>query len=166
MIVSMISAMAQDRVIGLNGSMPWHLPADLAHFKRSTMGCPVIMGRKTFDSIGRPLPGRKNIVLTRSGELSLPGCEVVSSFDDALVLVSNEDEIFIIGGQQLYQQALPQSQRLYLTHIDAKFDGDTFFPDYFHSDWQQRSSEEHSADKENPWPYRFELLERMAMSNK
>lgn len=165
MIVSMISAMAQNRVIGLNGSMPWHLPADLAHFKRCTMGCPVIMGRKTFDSIGKPLPGRKNIVLTRSDKLSLPGCELVNSLGDALAMVSNETEIFIIGGQQLYQQALSLSHRLYLTHIDAQLDGDTYFPDYSHSDWQQLSLEAHPADEKNAWPYRFEVLQRMAMFN-
>lgn len=164
MIVSMIAAMAQDRVIGLNGLMPWHLPADLAHFKRSTMGCPVIMGRKTFNSIGRPLPGRKNIVLTRSESLSLNGCEVVSNLAGALALVSDQPEIFIIGGQQLYQQALPLAQRLYLTHIDAQFDGDTYFPDYSHTDWRQANLEAHPADEKNAWPYRFEMLERVSTS--
>ena len=112
MIVSMIAAMARGRVIGLNGSMPWHLPADLAHFKRSTMGCPVIMGRKTFDSIGRPLPGRKNIILSRSEGLSQEGCISVNTLDAAFSLVSEEAEVFIIGGQQLYQQALPLAERI------------------------------------------------------
>jgi len=166
MIVSMISAMSHDRVIGLNGGMPWHLPADLANFKRSTMGCSVIMGRTTYDSIGKPLPGRKNIVLSRSPELSLAGCEVVGSLDDALELVKHEQEVFIIGGQQVYQQALSLAERLYLTHIEAKFEGDTFFPDYTSIDWTQLSSKKHPADEKNPYPYRFEVLERVPTTSK
>lgn len=162
MIISMISAMGHDRVIGLNGSMPWHLPADLSHFKRSTMGCPVIMGRKTFDSIGKPLPGRRNIVLTRSSELLFPGCDIVSSLTDGLELVKNEAEVFIIGGQQLYQQGLPLSQRLYLTHIAGTFEGDTYFPNYSHIDWRQISLEQYEADAVNPWSYHFEVLERVS----
>ena len=165
MIISMISAMAQDRVIGLNGTMPWHLPADLAHFKRSTMGCPVIMGRKTFDSIGRALPGRKNIVLSRSNEFGLNGCDVVSNLESALALVSDENEVFIIGGQQLYEQALPLAHRLYLTHIDAQFEGDTFFPDYNPIEWAQLSLDKHSADEKNSWSYRFEILERVSTTS-
>ncbi|MGB1309879.1 MAG: type 3 dihydrofolate reductase [Leucothrix sp.] len=162
MIISMISAMAQNRVIGLDGKMPWHLPADLAHFKRSTMGCPVIMGRKTFDSIGRPLPGRMNIVLSRSAGLSLSGCEVVATLDNAFELVKGEEEVFIIGGQQLYQQALPLAQRLYLTHIDAQFEGDTYFPDYTQICWSQSLIKAHLADEKNAWPYQFEILERVS----
>ena len=161
MIVSMIAAMAKDRVIGLNGSMPWHLPADLAHFKRSTMGCPVIMGRKTYDSIGRPLPGRENIVLSRSSSLQIEGCVVVSTLESALTKLSDSSEVFIIGGQQLYQQAFPLADRLYLTHIDAEFEGDTFFPDYSEIQWDQSSIEIHLADPKNVWPYRFEILERV-----
>jgi dihydrofolate reductase len=161
MIVSMIAAMAKDRVIGLNGSMPWHLPADLAHFKRSTMGCPVIMGRKTYDSIGRPLPGRENIVLSRSSSLKLKGCVVVSTLEDALSKLGDASEVFIIGGQQLYQQALPLADRLYLTHIDAEFEGDTFFPDYSGIQWKQLSIESLSGDEKNAWPYRFEILEKV-----
>ena len=122
----------------------------------------VIMGRKTYDSIGRALPGRKNIVLTRSSDLSLAGCEVVCSLDDALKLVGNAAEVFIIGGQQLYQQALPLASRLYLTHIDAKLEGDTFFPEYSPSDWKLVSLEEHASDEKNAWPYRFEVLERVS----
>lgn len=160
MIISMISAMSKGRVIGLNGTMPWHLPADLANFKRITMGSPVIMGRKTYDSIGMPLPGRKNIVLSRSDGFSIKGCDVVSDLDSALELANDENQIFIIGGQQLYQQALPLAQRLYLTHIDAQFEGDTFFPDYSLIEWVQLSLDKHPADDKNPWPYRFEILER------
>jgi dihydrofolate reductase len=166
MIVSMIAAMAKDRVIGLNGLMPWHLPADLAHFKRSTMGCPVIMGRKTYDSIGRPLPGRENIVLSRSNSLQLEGCVVVNTLESALSKLKDSSEVFIIGGQQLYQQALPLADRLYLTHIGAEFEGDTFFPDYSDIQWSQLSVESHRADSKNAWPYRFEILERVQKTSK
>ena len=162
MIISMIAAMAEDRVIGLDGSMPWHLPADLAHFKRSTMGCPVIMGRKTFNSIGKALPGRRNIVLSRDQTLSIEGCDVMQGLDEALQSVAdNVDEIFIIGGQQLYEQALPISNRLYLTHITLKIDGDTRFPDYSDYNWKQVSTSSHDPDDKNRWPYSFELLERL-----
>lgn len=161
MIVSMIAAMAEDRVIGLNGQMPWHLPADLAHFKRSTMGSPVVMGRKTYDSIGRPLPGRLNIVITRNRSLVIEGCEVCQSLDEALESLPDDlEEVFIIGGQQLYEQALPLANRLYLTHISLKVDGDTRFPDYSAYRWTQLDYSEHPADEMNPWDYSFELLEK------
>jgi len=166
MIVSMIAAMARGRVIGLNGEMPWHLPADLAHFKRNTIGCPVIMGRKTFDSIGKALPGRKNIILSHSNNLSPENCEVVSSLSEALSLVENEPEVFIIGGQQLYQQGLALAQRLYLTHIETDVNGDTFFPGYLHMDWKQTHSSEYAADENNAYPYRFETLERVSTPSK
>ena len=161
MIISMIAAMAEDRVIGLDGKMPWHLPADLAHFKRSTMGSPVIMGRKTFDSIGRALPGRRNIVLSRDESLSIDGCDVVQSLDEALQSVTDTiDEVFIIGGQQLYEQALPIANRLYLTHITLKVDGDTRFPDYSVYNWNKINASSHDSDDRNQWAYSFELLER------
>ena len=160
MIVSMIVAMAHDRVIGLNGSMPWHLPADFAYFKKSTMGCPIIMGRKTYDSIGKPLLGRRNIVLTRSSDLSIDGCDVVSSLQEALALVADEKEVFVIGGQQLYEQALPFAQRLYLTHIDVTLEGDTCFPDYSSYSWEQVRIDTFPADEKNAHPYSFELLEK------
>ena len=160
MILSMITAIAHHRVIGLNGSMPWHLPADLIYFKKTTLGSPVIMGRKTFDSIGKPLPGRTNIVLSRSDRLEIEGCIVVKSLDDALVEVGKVDEAFIIGGAQLYRQALPICNRLYLTHIEASFEGDTFFPDYTKLAWKQLSFVRHDVDHKNQWPYAFEILER------
>lgn len=161
MIISMIAAMANDRVIGLDGKMPWHLPADLVHFKKSTMGSPVIMGRKTYDSIGKPLPGRRNIILSRDENLFIAGCDVVQGLDEALKRVeSGVDEVFIIGGQQLYEQALPMATRLYLTHIALDVDGDTRFPEYSNSLWRQISYSSHAADEKNPWPYSFELLER------
>ncbi|PID46699.1 MAG: type 3 dihydrofolate reductase [Proteobacteria bacterium] len=161
MIISMIVAMAEDRVIGLGGGMPWHLPADLAHFKHSTMGCPVIMGRKTYDSIGRPLPGRRNIILSRDTSLSIDGCEVMQGLCEALDSMGPDvTEIFIIGGQQLYEQALPIADRLYLTHISLKVEGDTHFPDYMAYQWKQLDYSSNNADEKNPWPYAFELLEK------
>ena len=164
MIVSMIVAMAEGRVIGLNGSMPWHLPADFAYFKKSTMGCPIIMGRKTFDSIGKPLPGRQNIVLTHSSDLVIAGCDVVTSLEEALALVDKEQEVFIIGGQQLYEQALPIANRLYLTHIQATLEGDTRFPDYSNYSWKQIRHEVFSSDEKNMYSYSFELLEKTLSS--
>lgn len=160
MIVSMIVAIAEDRVIGFNGSIPWHLPADFAYFKKTTMGCPIVMGRKTFDSIGKPLPGRQNIVLTRANDLEIDGCDVVSSLEEAFTLVQDEQEVFILGGQQLYEQALPLADRLYLTHIQATLEGDTFFPDYSAYSWKQVSISEHMADEKNIYPFSFELLEK------
>ena len=157
----MIVAIAQDRVIGSNGSIPWHLPADFAYFKKTTMGCPIIMGRKTYDSIGRPLPGRRNIVLTRSTDLAIEGCDVVSSLDEALALVSDEKEVFIIGGQHLYELALPIVHRLYVTHVQATLQGDTFFPNYSSYSWERAYLNEFSADDKNLYPYSFELLEKV-----
>lgn len=162
MIISMIAAMAEDRVIGLDGAMPWHLPADLAHFKRSTLGCPVIMGRRTYDSIGRLLPGRSNIVLSRDASLQIEGADVFQSLDDALQSIdASVNEVFIIGGQQLYEQALVIADRLYLTHISLSVEGDTRFPDYTIYNWKQVSSSSHQADAKNQWPYSFEILERL-----
>ncbi|RVU83878.1 type 3 dihydrofolate reductase [Leucothrix sargassi] len=160
MIISMIAAIAQDRVIGLDGSIPWYLPNDFAHFKKTTMGCPVIMGRKTYDSIGKPLPGRRNIVLTRSQGLVIEGCDVVSNLEEAIALVDTAAEVFIIGGQQLYSDGLSIASRLYLTHVEADLKGDTYFPDYTVYSWNQVSSESFAADEKNAYPYRFELLER------
>jgi len=124
------------------------------------MGCPIIMGRKTFDSIGKPLPGRRNIVLTRSSDLSIDGCDVVASLKEALALVSDEKEVFVIGGQQLYEQALPFAQRLYLTHIEVTLKGDTCFPDYSSYSWKQSRFDNFPADEKNVHPYSFELLEK------
>ena len=141
--------------------MPWHLPADLHHFKSTTLGKPVIMGRKTFESIGRPLPGRRNLVISRNSEWQSEGVETVNSLDAALALVKNHDEVMIIGGGQLYREALLLAHRLYLTHIElAVDDADTWFPDYAGYQWHQVAEERHSADEKNPYSYRFETLVR------
>ncbi len=141
--------------------MPWHLPADLRHFKSVTLGKPVIMGRKTFESIGRPLPGRRNLVISRNADWHAEGVESVNSLDAALALVQDADEVMIIGGGQLYNEALPLAQRLYLTHIELLVtDADTWFPDYSQYQWQQRAEELHDPDEKNPYHYRFETLDR------
>ena len=128
MIISMIAAMANDRVIGKDNQMPWHLPADFAWFKRCTMGKPVVMGRKTYESIGRPLPGRQNIVISRDDSLTIEGVTTVTSIDAALTAAGEVDEVMIIGGGTIYEACLPKANKLYVTHIDASVDGDTQFP--------------------------------------
>lgn len=156
MKISMIAAMANNRVIGANNGMPWHLPADLAHFKKVTLGKPVVMGRKTYHSIGRALPGRKNIVISRDANLTLPDAIVVDSCDAALKAASDFAEVMIIGGGNIYQQFLPLCEALYLTEIELDVDGDTQFPDYQKaSSWDVVSQESHSADSKNPYSYRF-----------
>jgi len=161
MIISMIAAMANNRVIGNGNQMPWHLPADLQHFKRVTMAKPVIMGRKTFESIGRPLPGRRNIVITRNTNYQVDGVEVVTSPDEALSLVEGVEEVMVIGGGNIYEQFLPQADYLYLTFIHQDIMGDTQFPDY-HSgfEWQEVETEFHTADKVNKYDYTFVKLQK------
>ncbi|WP_431225619.1 type 3 dihydrofolate reductase [Serratia sp. L9] len=158
-MISLIAALAADRVIGMENAMPWHLPADLAWFKRNTLNKPVIMGRKTFESIGRPLPGRHNIVLS-----SQPGTEAgvswVTSLEDALAVAGDAEEIMVMGGGRIYNQFLPKANRLYLTHIDAEVEGDTYFPDYEPDEWETSFSEFHDADALNSHSYCFEVLER------
>ena len=165
MILSVIVAMAHNRVIGLNNQMPWYLPADLAWFKKNTLNKPVIMGRKTFESIGRPLPNRHNIVISRQIESidnKISNVSWVKSIDEAISLAQKQqpDEVFIIGGGNIYQQVLPLIERLYLTHIDAELQGDTYFPDYLSEQWQVIYQEDHQADEKNSYPYQFKILQR------
>lgn len=165
MILSVIVAMAHNRVIGLNNQMPWHLPADLAWFKKNTLNKPVIMGRKTFESIGRPLPNRHNIVISRQIEPSdnkISNVSWVKSIDEAISLAQAQqpDEVFILGGGNIYQQVLPLIDRLYLTHIDAELQGDTYFPDYLPEQWQVIYQQDHQADEKNSYPYQFKILQR------
>lgn len=154
-LISLIAAMANNRVIGKDNQMPWHLPADLGHFKAVTLGKPIIMGRKTYESIGRPLPGRKNIVLSRDGNCKIEGCECVTSLEEALSLVSGVNEVMIIGGGYLYEQTLTQANRLYLTFIDLNVDGDTHFPEYEHLRLREIKREKHLKDEKNPYNYQF-----------
>ncbi|QWA10160.1 type 3 dihydrofolate reductase [Sodalis ligni] len=159
MIISLIAALAVDRVIGLENAMPWHLPADLAWFKRNTLNKPIIMGRKTYESLGQPLPGRRNIVLSRHPAAD-DGVIWAASASDALAAAGEAEEVMVIGGGNIYQQFLPRAQRLYLTHIDAEIDGDTYFPDYEPDQWQSTFSEFHDADDKNSHSFCFEILER------
>ncbi|MFH0262345.1 type 3 dihydrofolate reductase [Vibrio barjaei] len=159
MIISMIAAMADNRVIGKDNQMPWHLPADFIWFKKCTMGKPVIMGRKTYESIGRPLPGRQNIVVSRNSELRIDGVEAVTSLEQALSLVSDVEEAMIIGGGSFYEHCLPMANKLYLTYIDANVDGDTQFPDWGEG-WKQVHSEQYQADDKNAYDMQFVILER------
>lgn len=158
MKISMIAAMAHDRVIGKDNQMPWHLPADLAHFKRVTLGKPVLMGRKTFESIGRPLPGRRNLVISRNPDYQAEGIEVVGSVEAALALLagSSVEELMVIGGGHLYAEMLPSADCLYLTRIDLAVEGDTRFPAFDDGQWQRVDCESHPADEKNPHPYSFE----------
>lgn len=140
--------------------MPWHLPADLAHFKLTTLGHPIIMGRRTWESIGRALPGRSNIVVSRTPGFAAPGARVLASLDDAWQAVAGADEAFVIGGAQLYADALPDADRVYLTDIAGEIEGDTFFPVLAPGEWRESVLGEHPADERNRFALRFLLLER------
>ncbi len=148
--ISLVAAMAKNRVIGKDNQMPWHLPADLKHFKTVTMGKPVVMGRKTFESIGRPLPGRKNIVISRNAEFVAEGCDLVDSIDAALALVADVKEVMIIGGGFLYSQMIDKADKLYLTFIDLEVEGDTQFPAFEHLNLSEVNRSQHLADEKNP----------------
>lgn len=159
MIKSIYVAISQNGVIGKEGDLPWRLPSDLARFKRVTMGHPIIMGRKTHESIGWPLPGRMNIVITRNKKYKAEGCVIVNSLEEALEKTGTNDEIFIIGGSTIYQQALALADKIYLTRVKANVDGDTFFR-FDESKWQQTSSENHTANEKDQYDYEFLTLER------
>lgn len=159
MIISMIAAMANDRIIGKDNQMPWHLPADFAWFKRSTMGKPVVMGRKTYDSIGRPLPGRQNIVISRDASLAIEGVVTVTSIDEALQVAGDVEEVMIIGGGTIYEACLDKANKLYVTHIEAEIQGDTQFPAWS-EEFKETYSESYSADEKNAYDMRFVVLER------
>lgn len=154
-IISIIVAMAKHRVIGKDNDMPWHLPADLQHFRQKTLDKPIIMGRKTYESIGRPLPKRHNIIVSRNADYKVDGCDVVGSLDEAFIMAGNVDELFIIGGGFLYEQTIDQADKLYLTFIDLAVDGDTLFPEYEHLSLRQIASEHHQKDEKNPYDHTF-----------
>jgi len=153
--VSIIAALARNRAIGRDNRMPWRLPEDLRRFRRLTIGHAVIMGRKTFESIGSPLPGRNNIVITRSRDWSAPGCTVVYSLDAALSAAADSEEAFVIGGAQIYALALPRARRLYMTEIDRDFEGDTFFPELDRSRWREVSRERLASGGAEGFDYAF-----------
>ncbi len=158
-MISLIAAMAHHRVIGRENQMPWHLPADLAHFKAITLGKPIIMGRKTWDSLGRPLPGRENIVVSQQMDLHLEGAVVFHSLAKALAFVEDQPEIMVIGGASIYQQALPLADKMYLTQIELEVVGDAYFPEWIEAAWQVINAKRFSKDDKNPYDYQFiELL--------
>jgi len=161
MIISFIVAMSKNRVIGKDNKLPWDLPADMKHFKDLTMGKPVIMGRKTYESIGRPLPDRTNIIITRDKDYKAEGCIVTSSVEGALDAAGDQEEIMVIGGSQIYKEFLPIANKIYLTIIDEEFEGDAFFPEYNEDEWKIIEKEEHEADKENKFKYTFLTLQRI-----
>ena len=159
--LSMIVAMAHHRIIGADNDMPWHLPADLQHFRRTTMGKPVVMGRKTYESIGKALPGRHNIVITTNSEYTLDDASVVYSVEEALALCAQEEEVMIIGGGSIYALLIDHTDTLHLTFIDKDVAGDTQFPDWNeYGQWQEVSREAHHADDKNPHDYEFVTLQR------
>ena len=160
MKVSIIVTIGKNKVIGKDNSLPWKLPADMKHFKELTTGKPVIMGRKTFESIGKPLPNRTNFIITRNQEYKAEGCVVVHSIDEALKASEGNEEVMVIGGAQIYKEFLPRANKMYLTIIDADFEGDAFFPEYNIEEWEETSYEEHERDAENQYDYRFMTLER------
>ncbi|PSJ43982.1 type 3 dihydrofolate reductase [Zobellella endophytica] len=159
MRLSLIVAMTRERVIGRENRMPWHLPGDLAYFKRTTLGKPVLMGRNTFASIGKPLPGRRNVIISRTLDEAPAGTEVVASPAEALRLLAAEEEVMVIGGGQLYRALMPLASRLYLTRIDTSLAGDTYFPEVG-EEWRLVSEQQLPADERNAYACRFQLLER------
>ena len=162
MRLSLIVAVGRRDEIGKAGKMPWHLPADLKHFKRNTLGKPVLMGRKTLEAIGRPLPERRNLVLTRDAAFKAAGCETVTSLDAAMQAVAGVPELMVIGGGEVYRLTWEKADRVYLTRIQADVEGaDTFFPKLEASQWHEVSREEHRADEKNPFDYAFLVFDRV-----
>ena len=157
--VVLIVAMARNRVIGKGGALPWHLSEDLKRFRSLTMGHPIIMGRKTYDSIGRPLPGRRNIVISRDRDLKIDSVDIANSLPAALQMASDADQVFVIGGAQIYRAALPLAQRIELTLIESDFDGDVHFPEIDSAEWRE-SQRESREDAASGLAYQFITLER------
>lgn len=161
--VTMVVAASTNNVIGRRGKLPWRLPEDLRRFRLLTMGKPVVMGRKTYDSIGHPLPGRRNIVVSRRDGLTIEGCDVASSPAAALACAVGErtvDEVMIIGGERIYRDFLPHADRIHMTRVRAKIEGDAFFPELDPGEWQCVWSESHTAMEDQPLAFTFEILER------
>lgn len=159
-MISIIAAMAENRVIGVNNTLPWRLPADLRHFRRLTTGHHVIMGRRNYESIGKPLPDRTNIVVTRNPRYQAPGCKVRHSLEEALHDAGNDPEVFVIGGAEIYRQAMDKADRIYLTMVHADISGDTWFPEFDTREWNEISRARHEADEKNPYAYSFVTYDR------
>jgi dihydrofolate reductase len=170
-VLALVVAVADNGTIGVRNGLPWRLPKDLQRFKALTLGKPIIMGRKTFESIGKPLPGRSNIVITRQPDLQLPGCIVVSSLAAAIRTAQTvghaadhpaSDEVMVIGGAEIYRQALPQAARVYLTRVQATIAGDASFPDLNATEWREVACEECPADERHAYAYSFVVLDRIS----
>ena len=161
MIVSLVAAMAENRVIGRNGGLPWRLPKDLQHFKQLTIDHTVIMGRRTFDEVKRPLANRRNVVISRQVDFRPAGVTVVPNLGEALALGATEAEVFVIGGGEVYRLALPRADRIYLTVVHATVEGDTSFPDFDDAAWALDSEERHEADDKHPYPFTFKVYNRL-----
>lgn len=161
-MISFMVAMDENRVIGYKNELPWHLPEDLKHFKRVTMGHPIIMGRKTFESIGRPLPGRENIIISRQEDYKKEGCRVMNSLEEVEELIGKKsaDEYFVIGGAEIFKELLPLADRLYITFIHEEFEGDTLFPPFIMNEWELVSTEQGLKNDQNPYDYEFLVYER------
>lgn len=157
--ITLIAAMGKNHAIGLDAKMPWHIPAELQHFKKATMGKAILMGRKTWESIGRPLPGRQNIVISRNPGFVASGADLAGSLQRAIE-IAQSDELMVIGGGQLYAQALPLATRMVLTLIDLEPPGDTWFPEWDTKDWQQTVERQYPVDADNPLAYRIVELVR------
>lgn len=162
--LSAVVAVSDNDVIGRDNGLPWHLPADLQHFKRLTLGKPMLMGRKTYESIGRPLPGRRNLVLTRSAGFAPPGVEVCHTLAQALASVADQPELMIIGGAALFEQTLPATGRIYLTRVHATVAGDVLLPPLDQAQWREAEREERAADAANPIALSFITLDRLTKS--
>ncbi len=165
MTINLIVAMAKNRVIGIDNKMPWHLPADFAWFKRHTLGHPVIMGRKTFESIGKPLPGRRNLVVSRNPDWHAGECDVFNSLDTALASTATAAQVFVIGGASLYAAALQIADRIYLTEVDVTLVGDTWFPALESTQWHEHSREHRDADEKNAYAMDFTILDNVIAKN-
>lgn len=160
-MISLIWAQDDHGLIGKEGALPWRLPADMAWFRKRTLGKPILMGRRTYESIGRPLPGRLSMILTSRTDYTAEGCKVVHSLDEAIATAGNAEEIMVIGGAEVYAQALPLAERLYCTRIHAAFEGDTFFPSVDFDQWREEFREDHEADAKNPYSYTFLVMSRL-----
>lgn len=160
MRLSIIVAMDDNQLIGQDNALPWHLPADLGYFKRTTIGKTVLMGRKTYESIGRPLPSRRNVIVSRNADFRAEGCEVVSSIDQALELARHDDEVMVMGGASFYEQMLPSVDRLYITQIEGTYEGDAYFPVFNRADFSESFRESHQPDEKNKHTYHFTILDR------
>lgn len=161
-MLSIIVAVADNGVIGSGNQLPWRLPDDLKRFKALSIGKPIVMGRKTFDSIGRPLPGRLNVVISRQPGLDIPGCRVVRSIDEAIAAAQPAPEIVIVGGADIYRQVLPQVQIIHLTRVHASVDGDVVFPELQERQWREVAKEYHPADERHAHAFTFSTLQRVA----